>query len=415
MKILFPLKTASIPLIFILLYIFLVFLIDIHYIYEIPSTILNVGYRAPLMSVSVILSVFYFFAYVFNKKKMPVVVIYATFFAFWSAISTLVNYYKYEDLHYIIPVQIFWWGILFLSFHFSKRFSSLKTFYSLLTIFFLTTFFYYMRYALDPSSFGIYAANKVNSVYYVTFFLPFIFCLRQNLFKYLFIILTLYASFISEKRTGFITIVFSLSFYFIIEMFFRSSFSYKKKVLIFLFITVLSFLSIYLYEHVYESQGSDVVARIDNIEEDEGSGRIDIYKSLLYEITRLDFYFLLAGNGFNSVLLSTNIGHSAHNDFLEVLYDFGIVGLILYLLFIYQILKYWVFLFKKRDEYFGAFTASIIMFFGFSMTSHLIIYPSYFILLIIFWMWQINRIKQKYFSEEQLLNEINAPKNTAIP
>jgi O-antigen ligase len=98
------------------------------------------------------------------------------------------------------------------------------------------------------------------------------------------------------------------------------------------------------------------------------------------------------GLGYNAVALSSSAFSSAHNDFLEIIYDYGFIGLILYILFIIKIVKYNIILYKDSSIYAEGFSVSIILFLVISMFSHLILYQTYFFYLLIYWGIHIGKI-----------------------
>ena len=105
-----------------------------------------------------------------------------------------------------------------------------------------------------------------------------------------------------------------------------------------------------------------------------------------------DLLHWVVGAGYNSVLLSKictdgvlggNV--SAHNDFLEVLYDYGIVGLAIYISFFINIIRKAIKMKKDKYKYAVSFIASILMVISISLTSHLVIYLNYYAVIFVFW------------------------------
>lgn len=69
------------------------------------------------------------------------------------------------------------------------------------------------------------------------------------------------------------------------------------------------------------------------------SSRDYIYKNIINSWSYSGIFHQVFGNG---PIATTKLGILAHNDWLEVLYDFGLVGLMLYVLFIFGIYFFWV-------------------------------------------------------------------------
>lgn len=87
------------------------------------------------------------------------------------------------------------------------------------------------------------------------------------------------------------------------------------------------------------------VSPLDRFEDTSGSGRSEIYSSIVDGVKQSSFGSLLYGHGFYATAdltkktLGYNIAVVAHNDWLEIAYDFGLVGLILYLSILFFLLK----------------------------------------------------------------------------
>jgi hypothetical protein len=123
--------------------------------------------------------------------------------------------------------------------------------------------------------------------------------------------------------------------------------------------------------------------RLGRTVEDGGTGRIAIYQSYLKEMSLMSFSELLTGRGFDSGKLL--LDKSAHNDWLEALYDFGIIGLILYVALHLFLLKRIFEFIRIKSPLAEPYVVSYAIFFMMSLTSHLIIYPDYFTIMVAFW------------------------------
>ena len=67
------------------------------------------------------------------------------------------------------------------------------------------------------------------------------------------------------------------------------------------------------------------------------NGRDEIYTYIFNREDNASFIQFLIGNGYYGV--HKDFGKHAHNDFLEILYDFGIFALLAYVVFLWQIIK----------------------------------------------------------------------------
>jgi O-antigen ligase len=149
---------------------------------------------------------------------------------------------------------------------------------------------------------------------------------------------------------------------------------------------------IYIYFFVVEYFNLDIFYELSNLTSDGGSNRDILYQEVFESIINMPYISLFLGLGYNAVALSSSAFSSAHNDFLEIIYDYGFIGLILYILFIIKIVKYNIILYKDSSIYAEGFSVSIILFLVISMFSHLILYQTYFFYLLIYWGIHIGKI-----------------------
>jgi hypothetical protein len=131
--------------------------------------------------------------------------------------------------------------------------------------------------------------------------------------------------------------------------------------------------------------GGNLSERFSQEELGEGSNRLTIYEETINMILRSDHLSLLLGHGHSRVSKDSIMNISAHNDFLECIYDYGLVVFILYILLCIYVIKKCVYLFRKRSSLFIPYAASIALFFFQSMFEHLLLYASWFNYLILFW------------------------------
>jgi O-antigen ligase len=133
------------------------------------------------------------------------------------------------------------------------------------------------------------------------------------------------------------------------------------------------------------SNESLLYTRFENIKNDQAGGRLSLYEEVIKLQSKATFTELFLGHGHNTVRLYTQGKLSAHNDFLEVLFDYGILVLILYITMTFSLwYKSYKFL-KSKSSYAPSFIVSCSIFTLFSLSSHLMLYPTHFIFLTAFW------------------------------
>lgn len=89
-----------------------------------------------------------------------------------------------------------------------------------------------------------------------------------------------------------------------------------------------------------------------------GSGRAELYSAGLNEISQRSFFNLLIGRG--SGAGGENISMSLHNEWLEFLFDFGIIGVMLYAFLLFILIREMWQLIKKSSPYAPAYAMAIL-------------------------------------------------------
>lgn len=171
---------------------------------------------------------------------------------------------------------------------------------------------------------------------YIPLFLTPLLLLNNSKVSWLCVLVVAYVLIDSGKRGGIISLTLSLLLYFAYA---RNSVNKSKRIKVVLL--VVMFLAVFwgfLSEFIVDSDfyerllhGSD--------DSDYSSGRVNIYADTLLKYWGSNFFEILLGHGLGSVVSFSRYEVTAHNDFLEALFDFGLVGLISYLFFYILFLK----------------------------------------------------------------------------
>ena len=187
------------------------------------------------------------------------------------------------------------------------------------------------------------------------------------------------------KRGGIIAWGLSLLVYYIINVFVnRKNREKKRRIFPIISFLLLSITLIFLFIQFDLATGGYIIGRFDAISEDEGSGRLGIYMEVIAKIQKSDFISFIFGHGRLAVEKVTAYGMPAHNDFLEMFYDYGVIMFILYLVFhIFFLLNIFK-LIRIKSAYAPIMAMSYVSFFIFSMISHVFLY-SYFLFYIMLW------------------------------
>ena len=140
-----------------------------------------------------------------------------------------------------------------------------------------------------------------------------------------------------------------------------------------------------LYDRINQQYSGELVERITREETDEGSNRLGIWVLTWSMIENSSVDGLIVGHGHFGVRNDSSLEISAHNDFMEVIYDYGIFIFILYLCLWVYVIRRCIFLYRKKSALFLPYATSLSIFLVLSFVSHLILYTSYFNFLVMFW------------------------------
>ena len=279
----------------------------------------------------------------------------------------------------------------------------------------LTIGLIYIYYNTYSERLNYYKEDTVsNASYFVMYMLPFLLCSKNKIFKYASIVIVSLVVFSSFKRTGTIAVIMAVLAYFYVEIGLLGNKKYKNIILL---VAGISLITYYIINSNILSDNF-LFTRLQNISEDKGSGRIEIWQKTWKMIEESNIYQLIMGHGFNSVVKNSPLKLSAHNDFLEVLYDYGIIVWGIYLSIYFSLLKFLKKLILQKSMYAAPIASSIVLFFIGSISSHIVIYPYYFIMFTMFWGFVLgngkNKLKFKKLNLE-LKQKLNDNRNINIP
>ena len=314
-----------------------------------------------------------------RRVPMDGTVVMATLFWLMSVISNVFHDRFSVDLIMNVLTQS-WWYFIYLFFLLLLPTTSQmlqNKLCQLSTIFF---FIYMIRYAVwffSPTRY--WSSGSVNSVYYGLMLLPFIHIVKRKWVRLVMLLLAGVIAIVSGKRAALI-VVCVVAF---LPVMFRVSDGSTKR-LSSVFIGLLTVIGLYFaISMLSEYIDITIFDRFASMEEDGGSGRLTTYENVWKAFIESDILSMLFGHGYNGVVRNGVSGSSAHNDFLEVLYNYGACGFVLYAGFIFSLVTKAKKLYCNNDVLFPAVVAALGTFLVMSCVSHLIIYPTYIIFLLL--------------------------------
>jgi len=312
---------------------------------------------------------------------------YAVGYAFVAMFSTLIcGLYSMGEMPFKFIRMSYWVWVLIISYYSVLHLSTLK-FNVFIVGVFLPVLFYFFLIGLSTSQRRYGEGVALNTAFYVSFLLPTILLIRSKILKISGTLLVFAALLISYKRSGVISFISAIPVYLYARNAISSSAKLKKLTLITFAGAFLLLLLTFTFNYVADTTGRDVTERLETMVSDGGSGRLDTYEWYIDIFGSQSFFQWIIGRG-HFATQKTKYGW-AHNDFIEVLYDFGLMGLMLYLLFIGQLAKLFFEMKKYKYKHFDAFAVSLVLFFWGSMFSMLVIVPYWFLEMAFFWGWVI--------------------------
>lgn len=213
-----------------------------------------------------------------------------------------------------------------------------------------------------------------DAIFTIIAYLPFAFALKERkLFKTILISLLLIIALLSLKRSIILAAFLSTIVYTLLMVDKKKIIKYVFSVYTLMVITVI----IYAYRFLEKLVLDTVLGRFEYLSEDGGSGRENIYNTLFDVYLNSDAAQFWLGHGYKATLIYK--GMLAHNDFLNILFDFGIIGFSLYMSFILLLIYTSIKKFRSatyyRNEY-ATFIATLIIFFVLSSLNNMIYSPN---------------------------------------
>ena len=325
-------------------------------------------------------------------KSTFVFAIYGLFLLLFWTINTQA---KFQGIHLVC---ILWILIMPIIMHFNKERLYNYAYTILWPVIFEVTYLLYghfegrvkaLRYVfIIIAVYGVYLffqtrnmiAMQTNTIYFSLLTLPWLLYGQDKRVKNILMVVFTLLAMLSLKRSAMLSMAFSWFFYTMEMIKNRKNLFYS-----FIIIGVISIGVMQLYNRInYQLEGV-LSERVNREEVDEGRNRLAIWNLTMAMIQSSPTDKLIKGHGHYGVKKNSMLEISAHNDFLEVLYDYGIIIFVLYLCLWGHVLRRCYYLYKMRSSLFLPYSVSLSIFMIMSMVSHLILYASYFIYLVMFW------------------------------
>lgn len=207
--------------------------------------------------------------------------------------------------------------------------------------------------------------------YVILLLLPVVLCTSNSKVKIISILITGLIIITSFKRGGLMAFIFGFAFYL------RISFKRANKNGFWSWLSFLLIIVALVFVLVrYDSLAGNIMSeRLLDQEGDYSSGRLELYQITMQMIANASVKGLVLGHGYNAVLNNSYLQLAAHNDFLEILYDYGLFGFMSFLIMCIQMIKRAHDLIKSNSSYAAEFTYAVIIFLVLSSISTIIRIP----------------------------------------
>jgi O-antigen ligase len=172
----------------------------------------------------------------------------------------------------------------------------------------------------------------------------------------------------SVKRGGLVALVIGLLTYIIIAQLINKN-NFKSAILL---CSTLVIMSIFFYVMI-SFLGDNILERLFNSDDETGSGRLNIWESLVQRLFTQDIELWVFGNGHLSTTLYSWENLSAHNDFLEIVYNYGIFNLFIYVCFLFSASTYTIRAIRNKDQLAPCLAMFLTIFLILSMISIIVL------------------------------------------
>lgn len=241
---------------------------------------------------------------------------------------------------------------------------------------------------LLTGAYSVYLSFYIGTVYWETgklvsnlVFWPlcafvFVPIVKKQLLQYFLLVPMIIISLLLAKRSAMIIIVLEVLVY----SFYQLKYAQKrvrgnKRSDIFLYL-IVGTIAVGIISSKFSTFTESTFSRFETMQDDQGSGRVEVYQSAISKIENFSSFDILFGRGSGSIV---EIGNSAaHNDALQFFYEFGFVGFSLYLAFIIILLRRIRIIRNYAMDYYVGYLFCVITAIILGLFSNLVAFNSYF-------------------------------------
>lgn len=218
----------------------------------------------------------------------------------------------------------------------------------------------------------------ITSVYYILCCMPYIMLLQNKKIRGILLVSIALSTLFSLKRSALVVLLACGLAIFIRE--YNSTAKVKRNIITAGFVTAI--VGLFCLPLVLKGNNSALSALWKTRFNSGASSRTNIYSDVVKRFIDSNVTYMLFGHGQNAVLHTSSFGLSAHNDFLEILFDYGIIGFVLFCAFLLLLIRSRRNFKQIEDSCVEkGFICALTIFIVASVPSHMLTYSTYFLLL----------------------------------
>lgn len=252
-------------------------------------------------------------------------------------------------------------------------------------VFIFSFLFLVYGYYINYQNRYIYEVVYVQTItsYFILYMLPLVLCAKYRLLKIFFCAIVAVVVLSSAKKAGTIALIAGVYVFFFVSSLSRKE--NKNSWWKYLIVLVVMIVAAYGIDYWFTYSDAVIASRMSELGGEGVSGRTEIWVTVLDRIVNSNPLTILFGHGYNAVGLLSNDHLGAHNDFLEVLYDFGFIAFIAYCALYVKLFKKTIKLIKNHSKYAAPLGMSLTIFFIESMSSQIVTAPFFGVMFSMTW------------------------------
>lgn len=327
-------------------------------------------------TLTMILELFYIFVNAFYfkyiKKRFTTILSICVFiFLFIQLYSSYIN----GVFNISVVSRICIWPLLFFCFYLGSKIDKELKYYKNTIIF---SYVALVLISIPAIILHLSGYGRIGTLIFTTYPVltctPLLVMVLEKKYRYKILVFTIFYMILTTKRTAVIAAILGLIIYYLVEAVEQNNLKKKVYKLIKFFLWCLfAFLVVCVINYFFDLK---IIERFADLASDGGSGRDGIWESVLNAYDSNTTIQQLIGRGYEGVSRIVRPQHraiGAHNDFIEIIYDFGKIGLFSIIMFYITLIIIGIGMIRLKYNRAPLFSLVIVEMIILSMFSYLLI------------------------------------------